>query len=153
DTELAALGIFLALDFTPEAAADRLAVLAGDVVVRGVDTTDASGAPLDVPSALVHHWRGDVFVPHVTLDDLLAKVESGELLGRQEDVLKAAVTDRGAGWMKVSLRLQRSKIVTVVYDTDHFVTFARLSPTRAVSRSTATRIVEIANPNTPDERA
>lgn len=153
DNELAAGGIFLALDFTSQAAADRRALVAGDVVIHEVDAPDASAPSIDVPSALVHHWRGAVFVPHVTLDQLLPKVESGELLSRQEDVLKAAVTDRGPDWMKVSMRLQRSKIVTVVYDTDHLVTFARLSPTRATSRSAATRIVEIANPGAPDERA
>jgi hypothetical protein len=153
ESELGARGIFLALDFTPAAAADRLAVLSGDVVIHEVETSDTSGTPIDVPSALVHHWRGAVFVPHATLDDLLTQVESGALLSRQDDVLKAIVTAHGAGWMNVSLRPQRSKLVTVVYDTDHLVTFARLSPTRATSRSTATRIVEIANPNTADERA
>ena len=152
-TELSARGIFLAMDFTSAAAADRIAVLAGDVVIREVETVDANGAPIDVPSALVHHWRGDVFVPHATLDEVLAKVESGALLSAPEDVLKAAVTDRGPGWMTVYLRLQRKKFVTVVYDTNHDVTFARVSSTRATSQSTATRIAEIDDAGSPNERA
>jgi hypothetical protein len=152
-TELSARGIFLAMDFTSDAAADRMAVLAGDVVIHEVETVDANGASIDAPSALVHHWRGDVFVPHATLDDILAKVESGALLSAPQDVLKAAVTARGPDWMRVYLRLQRSKFVTVVYDTNHDVTFTRVSATRATSRSTATRIVEIDDPGSPNERA
>ena len=152
-TELSARGIFLAMDFTSDAAADRIAVLAGGVVIHEVETVDGNGASIEVPSALVHHWRGDVFVPHAMLDDVLTKVESGALLSAPEDVLKAAVTDRGPGWMKVYLRLQRTKFVTVVYDTNHDVTFARVSPTRATSRSIATRIVEIDDAGSPSERA
>jgi hypothetical protein len=153
-TELSARGIFLAVDFTPAAAADRQAVLSGDVVIREVATVDAAtGGSIDVPSALVHHWRGDVFLPHVTLDDVLAKVESGALLSAPDDVLKAAVTDRGPGWMKVYLRLQRKKIVTVVYDTNHDVTFTRVSPTRATSRSVATKIAEVEDAGSATERA
>lgn len=152
-TELSARGVFLAMDFTSDAAADRIAVLAGDVVIREVETVDASGASMEVPLALVHHWRGDVFVPHATLDDVLTKVKSGALLSAPEDVLKAAVTDRGPDWIKVYLRLQRRKFVTVVYDTNHDVTFARLTATRATSRSTATRIVEIDAAGSPSERA
>ncbi len=106
-----------------------------------------------MPAALVHHWRGDVFVPHVTLDDVLANVESGALLSAPDDVLKAAVIDRGPGWMNVYLRLQRKKFVTVVYDTNHDVTFARVSATRAISRSTAARIVEIEDAGSANERA
>jgi len=152
-TELSARGSFLAMDFAGDAAADRLAVLAGEVVTREVETVDADGARIDIPSALAHHWRGDVLVPRATLDDVLAKVESGALLSAPDDVLKAAVIDRGPGWMTVYLRVRRTKFVTVVYDTTHDVTFTRLSATRAVSRSTATRIVEIEDPGTASERA
>jgi hypothetical protein len=54
--------------------------------------------------------------------------------------------------MRVSLKLQRKKIVTVVYNTEHVVMFARGSGARATSASTATRIVEVVDVNTPQER-
>jgi hypothetical protein len=53
----------------------------------------------------------------------------------------------------VFLRVRRTRIVTVVYDTEHDVTFHVLGPTRATSTSIATRIAEIEDPGTPDERA
>ncbi len=150
--ELTARDRFLSLDFTPEAAADRRALLAGEVVVHPADTVDTSGEDIDVPSALVHHWRGAVFVPHATVDVILAKLERGDLLTQQEDVLKSAILERAPGSLKVYLKLQRSKIVTVVYNTEHVVTFARISPTRATSQSLATKIAELDEANTSKER-
>jgi hypothetical protein len=52
----------------------------------------------------------------------------------------------------VSVRVQRSLILSAVFDTVHEVTFQRQSETRASSRSAATRIVEIADAGTPRER-
>jgi len=42
--------------------------------------------------------------------------------------------------------------VTVIYNTEHTVTFTHFGDTRAASTSTATRIAEVSNPGTPDER-
>jgi hypothetical protein len=113
---------------------------------------DTSGESIDIPSALIHHWRGAVFVPRATVAGLLAKLQSGELLTQQEDVLKSAILERAPGRLKVYLKLQRSKIVTVVYNTEHLVTFARISPTRATSQSMATKIAELEDANTSRER-
>ena len=71
---------------------------------------------------------------------------------RQEDVLQSRVLERGPDRMKVYLKLQRKKFVTVVYNTEHLVTFARHGGTRATSTSTATKIAEVADPDTPEER-
>jgi hypothetical protein len=54
--------------------------------------------------------------------------------------------------MRVFLRVQRTKFVTVVNNTEHTVTFRRHGPTRASSTSTATKIAEVESPNTPRER-
>jgi len=58
---------FLALDFAPEAAAARRAVLAGDVIVEPMETTGVRGEEIEVPSAMVHHWRGAVLIPGITV--------------------------------------------------------------------------------------
>jgi hypothetical protein len=149
--ELAARDRFLALDFTSDAAADRRAVLAGEVVVHAAEPLDGAGEGIEVPSALVHHWRGAVFVPRATVDAVFAKLQRGDLLTQQEDVLRSAILERAPGRLKVFLKLQRSKFVTVVYDTEHVVTFARVSPTRATSQSTATKIAELEDANTSKE--
>ena len=57
-------------------------------------------------------------------------------------MVESRVLDRHGDAMRVYLKLARA-IVTVTYDTDHDVRFARRSPTLATSRSVATRIVEV----------
>ena len=142
---------FLALDFAPSPAAARRSLLSGDVIVEQMATVTERGASIDVPSALVHHWRGAVLIPKITVQRLIAQLQDGALPTKQEDVLESRVLERRPDWMRVSLKLQRKKIVTVVYNTEHVVTFVREGPSRATSASTATRIVEVADVNTPRE--
>jgi len=149
--ELNSPGGFLALDFAPGAPAARRSLLAGDVIVEPMAATGANGQTIEVPSALVHHWRGAVLIPRITVSALVAQLQNGAPPTRQEDVLESRVLERKPDWMRVSLKLQRKKIVTVVYNTEHVVTFVRDGASRARSESTATRIVEVADVNTPQE--
>jgi hypothetical protein len=54
--------------------------------------------------------------------------------------------------MRLFLRLQRTKFVTVVYNTEHEVTFAHGTAGRASSVSVATKIAEVTDANKPSER-
>src|SRR5262249_17763008 len=89
---------------------------------------------------------GGVFVPGVSLQLVLdwvqdydhhdlyfSEVEESKLLSREGDTFE------------IFMRLTKSKILTVRYDTYHSVTYRRHGPTRASSRSVATRINEIEN--------
>ena len=149
--ELAATDRFLGLDLHATAADSRRALLAGERLIEEMTTVDARGRTLIVPDAMVHHWRGAVFLRGVTLDGLLRRLQSGPPT-KQEDVLASRVLDRGPDRMRVFLRLQRRKFVTVVYNTEHEVTFRRHSPTRASTVSTAVKIAEVESPGTPSER-
>jgi hypothetical protein len=149
--ELASPQGFLAMDFVSDAAADRRAALSGAIVVQKTETIDAHDRRMVVPSALVHHWRGDVLIPGVTV----ARVVSELLTGpppKQEDVLQSRILERGPDRLKVYLKLQRKRLVTVVYNTEHDVTFARYGHMRATSTSIATRIAELADAGAPEER-
>jgi hypothetical protein len=139
------------MDFTGAATADRRAVLDGAVVVQRMETAGPGGEAMKVPSALVHHWCGQVLIPGMTVARLLGQLQHGEPPS-QEDVRQSSVIERGPDRMRVYLRLQRRKFVTVVYNTEHVVTFASYGATRATSMSTATRIAELSDPNTPEER-
>jgi hypothetical protein len=147
--ELRAPSGFLALDFQSDAASTRRTLLAGEVVVRAMEASRSNGRPAEVPSARVEHWLGAILIPGITAARLVDELEKGP--PPSDDVLKSSVLDRGPDWMLVSMRLQRKAIVTVVYDTEHIVTFTRRAPSRATSTSTAIRIVEIAEANTPQE--
>jgi hypothetical protein len=135
---------FLALDFARAAGPARNALLAGDLVVEPM-----SGTALDAPSAHVEHWRGAVFIPGTNVMRVVNELEQGP--PPSEDILRSSVVDHGPGWMQVSMRLRRKAVLTVVYDTEHIVTFMRESASRATSTSVATRIVEVADAGTPQE--
>jgi hypothetical protein len=143
---------FLALDFDPAARGSRRQLLAGQVVVTEVSPPQVAGRDIEVPDATVHHWRGAVFVPGISAHELVDALEREGPDTGQEDVLVARVLERAAGRQRVFLRLQRSRIVTAVYNTEHDVRFGRPAPDRAVSTSAATRIAEVARPGQPDER-
>ena len=150
DTDLR-LGRFLAADRDPSAAAARRALIGGQTLVRRGTSRDLGNRSIDVPLARVHHWHGAVFLPGATLDALLRTLERDAPPTSQE-ILRASVLQRGPSFIKVFLRIQRSRVVTVVYNTEHEVRFLRHGPTRASSASVATRIAEVQNPGTPAER-
>lgn len=138
---------FLSADFDPaQRDAVRRRVLGGEVVV--------TGDSLDVPGGLIHHWHGYVFIPGVDLDTLLASVvdPTGPRAVKQEDVLEARVLSRTPDGLRLYLKLQRTNVVTVAYDTEHDVRYRRHREGHASSRSTATRIVELDDVGQPSER-
>ena len=111
---------------------------------------DPQGHRVTAPGGLIHHFRGGVFIPGVTVRQLLADLM--QRAPQQEDVLRSAILERGPDRTRVYLKLQRKRFVTVSYNTEHTVTFSRLGDTRATSRSVATRIAELSNPETTEER-
>jgi len=145
-SELSSRNGFLLIDFQgpSESARERSSVLSGKVVIKPMDTTDAAGARIEVPNGMLHHWRGSIFVPGVTLDSVLSRVKNpGSEDTKQEDVLDSRVLETAPGSFRLYLKLQRSKIVTVRYNTEHLVQYLRYGSDKAASSSTATKIAEL----------
>lgn len=104
----------------------------------------AEQVDIEVPGALVNHWRGRVFVPGTDLATVLARVRSAETLRRQPDVVRARIVPVGPDHDRVLLGLTRSQVLTAHYDTEHDVRYSRLGPGRVASDSVATSIREVA---------
>ena len=155
DRELASSAGFLVLDFQPagRAAADRQALARGETLIEEMKTRDAGGDEIDVPAGSIQHWRGAVLIRGLSLDRMIAALESGDTLHGQQDVVDWRVLERAAGRMRTFVRLRRESVVTVTYDTEHEIAVARMATNRAASRSVATRIAEIEDAGTPNERA
>ena len=151
--ELAAGDRFLVLDFAEDAAGARRDVLAGEVRVVKMETRGADGQRIRVPKGAIHHWRGSVLIPDVTLDDvlhgLIVAIEPSDL---QEDVVESRVIERDGDRLHLFLRLRRQQLVTVDYNTEHRAVYTRHGPDEASSRTTAVRIAELENVGSPDER-
>jgi hypothetical protein len=126
-------------------------LLAGKIVMRKFETTDGRGQDIDVPSGMVHHWTGAIFVPGAKLSHFIEQLRTTPPEQFQQDVLKSAVLEQHPDSMRMYLRVQRTKVVTVVYNTEHVIAYHQEGPTRVSSTSHATKIAELADPGTPTE--
>jgi hypothetical protein len=149
--ELRDAGRALVMDATASGVAERHSLRAGALVVKEMPAP-SHGGEIDVPSGMVHHWRGAVFLPGVSLAALMTRLKT-EAPPPSPEVVRSSILERSHSGLKVFLRLKRTKIVTAVYDTEHDIRFFEVSPVVAASTSIATRISEIDEPGTPGERA
>jgi hypothetical protein len=155
ERELHGAGGFLTSAFVrrPWWEAERLRLFRGEALVGPVAAPDGPGSEVPVPGGWIHHWRGAIFLEGVRLGSLLEwlqhppRNEPG-----QEDVLALEVVRRQHDVLTVFIRMRRTEIVTVTYDTWHEVRYERLGTDRAASRSVATRIVELEHAGASSER-
>ena len=146
---------FLAQDFqaVPKAQMERDAALSGQILVEKMKTLNPRGRKIKVPAGTIHHWRGSVFIPDVELESVLAQVRyPAQQEDLQPDVLESRILEESDDSLRLYLKLVRSKIVTVTYNTEHLIEYQRHGEGLASSRSIATRIVELDQAGTPAER-
>ncbi len=147
---------FLVMDFLPPADASRAreVTLSGDVFVLKMETRNEEGRRIEVPDGMIHHWYGSIFVPGAALEDVIAWEQN---YGRHSDyfdeVVESRLLSREEDVFSVFLKLRRKKVITVHYNTEHLVVYASHGPTRASSKSEATRIAELEDAGTSRERA
>jgi hypothetical protein len=115
---------------------------------------ETSEANADIPGGMIHDWKGIVFIPGAKLDQVLDVLQdyNRHAVIYAPDVEKSKIELRDGNHYRVFLRFRRTKVVTVVLDTEHEVTYFRDSPTRAHSRSSAIRIAEVEDPGSPREK-
>ncbi len=146
---------FLAQDFqaVSKAKMERDAVLSGKILVEKRKTLNPRGRKINVPAGTIHHWRGSIFIPDVELETVLAQVRKpAQQEDLQEDVLESRILETSEDSVRLYLKLVRSKIVTVTYNTEHLIEYQQHGEGLASSRSIATRIVELDQAGTPAER-
>ena len=110
--------------------------------------------PVRVPNGLIHDWIGAEFVPATNLKKTLSLIQdydNHKNIYKPEVIASRLISHRGNDF-RISLRLLKKKIMTVVLDTDHEVHYRSLDPKRWVCRSYTTRIAEVEHAGTPKER-
>jgi hypothetical protein len=154
-TELRPGGAFLRIDGLPEGrrrdANEKLQH--GEVVPERLEIPDSSGQTR-LPGAMIHHWVGTVFIPGVSMQQVLRLLQDYDHHAEyySPDVVKSKLVEHTGGDFKVYLRLKKKKIVTVVLDSDYDVHYEQLDAARAQSQSYSTRIVEVEHPGEASER-
>ena len=146
---------FLWIDALPEAERKRLyaALSKGEVQIKQRNSFESKKG-FECPECMIHHWTGLVFIPDAKLDSVLHVVEDYNHHADYyaPDVVKSQIESRDGDHFHVFLRFRRQKVITVVLNTQHDITYFRDSASRAHSRSSATHIGEVDNPGKPDER-
>jgi hypothetical protein len=131
----------------------REAARTGGLVMERVQVR-SGGRDIDIPGGIVHHWLGTVFVPGATVDKALALLQAYD---RHADIYKPSIARsrllfRDGDTFKFFLRFYAKKVITVVLNSEHEARFTRVDAARARSRIVSTRIAEVENPDTPQER-
>lgn len=136
----------------PERTAAFSRLKAGQVITGRVETLDHD-QKIPVSDGLIHHWVGTVFIPGVTLAQTLTFLQdyNNQHKFYAPEVQRSRLIERHGNDFKVFLRLRKTKIVTVILDTDYDVRYTVLDADRARSTSYSTRIAEVKNSGQADE--
>jgi hypothetical protein len=126
---------------------------AGETEMRRV-TSEEAGIRISVPGGMIHDWQGIVFISGAKIEDVLRVLQDYDHHSTvyAPDVEKSKLESRDGDHFKAFLRFRRRKVITVVLNTEHDITYFRDSATRAHSRSSATRIAEVEDPGTAKEK-
>jgi len=110
--------------------------------------------PVKVPNGLIHDWIGAAFIPDSTIQDVFTVIQDYDNHKSiyKPEVIESKLISHDDDDFEIYLRLLKKKIITVVLDTDHDVHYRRLDRTRWICRSYTTRIAEVENAGSREER-
>jgi len=135
---------FLWIDDSPEI---RRRVQHSEVVVTNHD-------PQKVPHGLIHHWVGVMFVPNLTLDQVMSVLNNYDRYNElyKPLITKVAVIERGGDNVKLTVvAVQKVFSVTAAVETHNEVKIVRPTSNRVMITSNAVRVQEIADYGEPNE--
>lgn len=154
--DVSASGPFLRIHLTTPASRqtdleDRLR--RGEVAVERLRATEG-GKPIDIPSGMVHHWVGTVFIPGARLNQAVALLQAYD---RHSDIYKpsvvrSAVLERDADRFRIFLRMFMKKVIAVTVNTESVAQFEPHGADRVSSSIRSTRIAEVDDAGQPGER-
>ncbi len=124
----------------------------GETVIQHLEMRE-EGRTIKIPSGMIHHWVGLIFIPQATLEQALALLENYPEHPKiyWPYVRRARILEHNGDEYKVFMQLYKKSIVTAVVNTEYDVQFFADSATRAHSVSYSRRIAEVADFGKSDE--
>jgi len=155
NSELQRQDRLLWIDALPEdeRSKDYAALAQGEVEIEQRKAFEP-GRQIPCPGGMIHHWEGVIFVAGARLEGVLRVLEDYDRHAEYyaPDVMRSKIESREGDHFKVFLRFRRQKVMTVVLNTEHEISYFRDAETRAHSRSSATHIAEVEHPGKRNER-
>jgi hypothetical protein len=145
---------FLRVDRLPAARrTEALALMRRGELSIDVAKTLEGEREIDAPGGMIHHWVGTAFVPGATIEQTLMLLQDYDRHERiySPVVAKSKLQSRDGDRFRFFLRFAMKKVITVVVNSEHEAIFTR-GADRAEGWIHSTRIAEVENPNTADER-
>jgi len=125
----------------------------GQMYAERMRTLDAGGHEIEVPSGMIHHWYGAVFIPGIKVDQLVRWIQDYDQHSKYfKEVEKSKLLSRNGDTFRVYFRFTRTKVVTVHYNTEHTATYHDHGKGKISSRSVSTKIAELDDVGTPSEK-
>ncbi len=155
NAEVGGNSAFLWIDSLANNRADVLPGLRqGGVIIERLQTRDGA-KEISVPDGLIHHWVGTVFVPNIGVKDAVALMQDYDRHSTYfaPAIARSKLLQRDGNRFRVALRFHVKKIIAVTMDTENDAEFFHPAADRAHSRIRSTRVSEIADAGTPQERA
>ncbi|HST10699.1 MAG TPA: hypothetical protein VLL05_10000 [Terriglobales bacterium] len=153
NSELRPGGIFLYVDAlqadTMKSSYEKL--MNGEVLVEKRETK-GPGLSSDVPDGMVHHWIGIIFIPGVTLAQLLPIVQDYDRraeLYKPEVAASHLISHQGDEY-RFFLRLYQKRFTTAVFNTEYVTHWGQVEPRKMYSHSISTKIAEVKDSDHPD---
>jgi hypothetical protein len=111
-------------------------------------------APVKVPNGLIHDWIAATFIPDSSIQEIFAVIQNYDNYKNiyKPEVIASRLIGHRDNDFQIYLRLLKKKVITVVLDTEHEVQYRQVDRTRWVCRSYTTRIAEVENAGSENER-
>jgi hypothetical protein len=122
----------------------------GELIVERL--TPSAG--VDLPGAMLHHWRGTAYVAGAHAADferLMRNVNAYPSYFSPQVVEAKAISEQG-DHLEATMRVRQRHVITVVMDTAYDIAFGRLDAQHGYSIARSTRIAEIEAAGTSAER-
>jgi hypothetical protein len=124
----------------------------GQVYIEAI-TVREGDKPIKVPSGLIHHWAGVIFIPNATFSEVTAVLRDYDC---HEDtykpqIRKSKLIERNGDESKIYFQFFNHSIVTVILNADFDVRDTQFGSGRFQTVSRSTRIAEVENADSPNE--
>jgi hypothetical protein len=123
----------------------------GEILVEKLETK-MPGESFDIPSGIVHHWVGLIFVPGVTLTNTLPVVQDYDHRAElyKPDVIASSMLRHEGSDFKIFLRLYQKRFTTVAFNSEYDIHWGRVDAGKMYSNSISTRIAEVKDAAKPE---
>ena len=124
----------------------------GQVYIEAMSAREGD-RPIKVPSGLIHHWAGVIFIPKATFSEVTEVLRDYDCHEEtyKPQIRKSKLIERNGDESEIYFQFFNHSIVTVILNANFDVRDTQFGSGRFQTVSRSTRIAEVENPDSPNE--